>query len=131
MSNRAMINQRLGYVLYDLSTAGLLGTAVYAERTKAEEAAAELNDVLVVPLMVGEEVVTDAEAEKRQEAAVVAVDPRPLQIDARLFQAQRELLTKITSLAWKNGSYLPAPGDSHLLEGLLNLTDALADSLES
>jgi len=50
-----------------------------------------------------------------------------LAIDGKLFRAQRELLLKIADLADKKKPYLPAPGDTDLLDGLVNLTDAIAD----
>jgi hypothetical protein len=48
-------------------------------------------------------------------------------IDGPLFRAQRRLLLKITDLAQKKKTYKPAPGDSDLLDGLVNLTDLIAD----
>ena len=38
-----------------------------------------------------------------------------------------ELLLRIADLARRKQPYEPAPGDDHLLEGLLGLTDAIAD----
>lgn len=54
-----------------------------------------------------------------------------LHIDAHLFRVQRELLTRITDLARKNQPYVPASGDELLLDGLLELTDALVDAAEA
>ena len=54
-----------------------------------------------------------------------------LRIDPRLFRVQRELLTKIADLARKNQPYVPASGDDRLLDGLLELTDALSDATEA
>ena len=51
-------------------------------------------------------------------------------IDTRLFAAQRQLLLRITDLARRNLPYTAAPGDKDLLDGLLELTDALADAPE-
>ena len=51
-----------------------------------------------------------------------------LRIDTRLFRVQRKLLAKITDLARKNQPYTPTTGDGQLLEGLLELTDALFDA---
>ncbi len=50
-----------------------------------------------------------------------------LNLDGPAFRAQRELLLKIADLVRRKQSYTPAPGDEGLLEGLLNLTDAVAD----
>jgi hypothetical protein len=50
-----------------------------------------------------------------------------LHLDGQLFRAQRELLLKLTDLARRNEPYQFVPGDEALLEGLLNLTDAIAD----
>ncbi len=48
-------------------------------------------------------------------------------IDGPLFRAQRKLLMKIADLAQRKKPYKPAPGDVELLDGLVNLTDAIAD----
>ena len=53
--------------------------------------------------------------------------PYTLDVDGPLFRAQRELLLKIADHAQKNQPYVPTPGDSDLLEGLVNLTDDIAD----
>jgi hypothetical protein len=50
-----------------------------------------------------------------------------LNIDGQLFRAQRELLLKLADLAQEGRPYKPAPGDSDLLDGLIGLTDELAD----
>ena len=50
-----------------------------------------------------------------------------LDLDGKLFRAQRGLLLKIADLARRKEPYEPAPGDDDLLEGLLGLTDAIAD----
>jgi fructose 1,6-bisphosphatase len=50
-----------------------------------------------------------------------------LHLDGPAFRAQRELLLRIADLARRKHPYEPAPGDEALLEGLLNLTDAIAD----
>jgi hypothetical protein len=51
-----------------------------------------------------------------------------LRIDMRLFRSQRELLTKVVDLARNGQPYSPGPEDGPLLEGLLELTDALFDA---
>lgn len=50
-----------------------------------------------------------------------------LNIDGKLFRKQRELLMKIADLARQRQLYCPTPGDEALIEGLLGLTDELAD----
>ena len=50
-----------------------------------------------------------------------------LSLDGELFRSQRELLLRIADLARRQQPYEPAPGDDRLLEGLLGLTDAIAD----
>jgi hypothetical protein len=50
-----------------------------------------------------------------------------LNIDGKLFRSQRELLMKIADLARKKRPYGPTPGDEVLLDGLVELTDELAD----
>jgi len=50
-----------------------------------------------------------------------------LNLDGPAFRAQRKLLMKIADLVHRNRPYEPAPGDERLLEGLLGLTDAIAD----
>jgi len=48
-------------------------------------------------------------------------------INGPLFRNQRLLLLKIADLAQKKQPYMPAAGDDDLLEGLVNLTDDIAD----
>ena len=48
-------------------------------------------------------------------------------INGPLFRNQRLLLLKIADLAQKKQPYEAAPGDEDLLEGLVNLTDDIAD----
>ena len=50
-----------------------------------------------------------------------------LNIDGPLFRKQRELLMKIADLARKKQPYSPTPGEAVLLDGLVELTDELAD----
>jgi len=58
---------------------------------------------------------------------VSELDQYALHIDGQAFRAQRELLMKLTDLAQRKQAYTPAPGDEGLLEGLVELTDAVAD----
>ena len=48
-------------------------------------------------------------------------------INGPLFRDQRLLLMKIADLARQKQPYEPAPGDEDLLEGLVNLTDDIAN----
>ena len=50
-----------------------------------------------------------------------------LRLDGKLFRTQRELLLRIADLARRKQRLGPAPGDDRLLEGLLGLTDSIAD----
>jgi len=50
-----------------------------------------------------------------------------LHIDGHLFRTQRGLLVKLAHFVRRKQTYQPVPGDFELLEGLLNLTDAIAD----
>jgi hypothetical protein len=53
--------------------------------------------------------------------------PYLLNLDGPLFRAQRKLLLRIADAARQKRPYEPAHGDGELLEGLLGLTDAVAD----
>jgi hypothetical protein len=50
-----------------------------------------------------------------------------LHLDGQHFRAQRELLVKLADLARGKRPYEPAPDDGELLEGLVALTDTIAD----
>jgi hypothetical protein len=50
-----------------------------------------------------------------------------LNIDGPLFRRQRELLMRFAIAVRGKQTYKPKPGDEDLLEGLLSLTDAIAD----
>ena len=50
-----------------------------------------------------------------------------LHIDGKLFRRQRELLMRLAALVHGKETYKPKPGDEELLEGLLALTDEIAD----
>ena len=80
---------------------------------------------------------TDSPYSIRQSAATtdphlreVQCGAQTLRIDMPRFRAQRELLTKIADLARQKRPYEPASGDEGLLDGLLELTDALLDAAE-
>jgi len=76
-----------------------------------------------------EEVAAESPVPSSVQEAVLGPDsPR---IDMPLFGVQRELLTKIADLARKRQPYAPAAGDERLLDGLLELTDALFDATEA
>ena len=53
--------------------------------------------------------------------------PYHLTIDGLTFRQQRELLLKLHGLAGGGVPYLPASGDQELIEGLIGLTDEMAD----
>ena len=50
-----------------------------------------------------------------------------LHLDGRLFRKQRELLMRLVTLVHGKQAYAPKPGDEESLEGLLALTDGIAD----
>jgi hypothetical protein len=50
-----------------------------------------------------------------------------LHLDGNLFRSQRELLMRLVALVHGKQAYKPKPGDEELLEGLLSLTDEIAD----
>ncbi len=50
-----------------------------------------------------------------------------LHLDGKLFRSQRELLMRLAALVQGKQAYKPKPGDEELLEGLLALTDEIAD----
>jgi hypothetical protein len=73
----------------------------------------------------------DAPAEVPPHVREMECGSHVLHIDMRLFRSQRELLTRITDLARKGQPYSLGPEDGLLLEGLLELTDALFDATET
>ena len=80
---------------------------------------------------------TDSPYSIRQSAATaephvrdVQCGAQTLRIDMPRFRAERQLLTKIADLARQERPYAPASGDEGLLDGLLELTDALLDAAE-
>jgi hypothetical protein len=50
-----------------------------------------------------------------------------LRLDCGAFRAQRELLTKIADLAHRGQPFEPVCGDEELLDGLLELSETIAD----
>jgi hypothetical protein len=50
-----------------------------------------------------------------------------LDSDGPLFRRQRELLLRLADIVHHGQSYEQQPSDEDLLEGLLSLTDAIAD----
>jgi hypothetical protein len=50
-----------------------------------------------------------------------------LTIDGPQFRQQRSLLLKISAAAHHGTAYVPEVGDADLLEGMVSLTDAIAD----
>ena len=61
------------------------------------------------------------------EPETVRADPYYLAIGGPTFRSQRELLLKLQGLAAGGIPNVPDPGDRELLEGLVELTDELAD----
>jgi len=53
--------------------------------------------------------------------------PYHLKIDGPLFRAQRELLLNLRDLAGQETPFIPAPVHESLLDGLIHLTDEMAD----
>ena len=53
--------------------------------------------------------------------------PYALRIDGPLLRNQRKLLLRIADAVRRGRPYHPLPGDKDLLEGLLSLTDGIAD----
>jgi len=67
-------------------------------------------------------------------ASETAAEPNPVQpghyhltIDGPMFRQQRELLQRLRGFAEAKRPYWPAPGEAELLDGLIGLTDEMAD----
>ena len=84
----------------------------------------------IEPLDAAGEVVQEPTTARHHHVQTVECGAETLRIDMQLFRVQRELLTTITDLARNNRPYTPAVGDEQLLNGLLELTDALVDANE-
>lgn len=109
------------YVLYDFDAGDLATTNVYDSHAEAVEDASELDNVIVVPLVLEW---TDAgQTEPEQDTRL----SYHLQIDGPLFRAQRELLSQWKDAAEKETPFVPAPAHESLLDGLIQLTDEIAD----
>lgn len=50
-----------------------------------------------------------------------------LHIDGNLLRRQRHLLVRLAAIVQQKQAYKAAPGDEELLEGVLALTDEIAD----
>jgi len=109
------------YILYDFDAGDLATTNVYDSYPEAADDASELDNVIVMPLMFEKEAAGVAEPETTK--------PRPysLVIDGPTFRSQRELLLKLQKVAAGRTPNVPDRGDRELLEGLIELTDELAD----
>ena len=109
------------YVLYDFDAGDLATTNVYDSYPEAADDASQLDNVIVVSLVFEKKTADTAESE--------TTDPGPyhLTIDGPTFRSQRELLLKLQGLAGAGIPYSPASGDQELLEGLITLSDELAD----
>ena len=53
--------------------------------------------------------------------------PYAMRIDGPLLRNQRKLLLRIADVVRNRRRYKPLPGDERLLEGLLAMTDEIAD----
>jgi hypothetical protein len=71
--------------------------------------------------------VFEAEIVDAAEPGTALSVPYYLIIGGSEFRSQRELLLKLRDLTDGEAPYSPAPGDQELLEGLIHLTDELAD----
>ena len=110
-----------GYVLYDFDFGDLATTNVYDSYPEAADDASELDNVIVMPLVFEKEAGHVAERQSAQPG------PYHLAIDGPTFRSQRKLLLKLQGLAVGGILNVPDPGDRELLEGLVELTDELAD----
>ena len=120
------INQTCRHVLYNDDTDSLATTKVYHSYAEAVTDADRLNNVIVVPLVV-EEVLIGPEGVGDRSSAPPIYTVYRLQVDLQLLLAQRALLINVTDLAQRQYPYRPVPGDGELLNGLLELTDAIVD----
>jgi hypothetical protein len=68
-----------------------------------------------------------ASSETAAESDVVQPGPYHLTIDGPAFRKQRELLQRLRGFAAAKMPYWPAPGEVESLEGLIELTDEMAD----
>ncbi len=109
------------YILYDFDVGDLATTNVYDDYREAADDASELNNVIVMPLLFEEEASDAAEPQGTR------CGPYDLAIDGPTFRSQRELLLKLQRLAAGRISEVPDPNDRELLDGLIELTDELAD----
>ncbi len=109
------------YVLYDFDAGDLATTNVYDSYPEAADDASQLDNVIVVSLVFEKEAGDVAEPQSTQPG------PYHLAIDGPAFRSQRKLLLKLQGLAGAGIPYSPASGDQKLLEGLITLTDELAD----
>jgi len=109
------------YILYDFDAGDLATTTVYDSYPEAADDASELDNVIVVPLVFEKEAGDVAELQSAQPV------PYHLTIDGPQFRAQRELLLKLQGLAGGGIPYSPARGELERLEGLIELTDGIAD----
>lgn len=109
------------YVLYDFDAGDLATANVYDNYPEAADDASELDNVIVVPLVFEKEAADVAEPQSTQPS------PYHLAIDGPTFRSQRKLLLKLQGLVAGGIPNVPDPGDRELLEGLVELTDELAD----
>ena len=111
------------YILYDFDTNDLATTYVYDSHNEAADDASQLDNVMILAFDL-----ETVEPSGRGLGDTGEEQPSySLSIDGPTFRAQRELLLKLQGFASGGIPYVPAPGNLELLEGLIALTDALAD----
>ena len=109
------------YVLYDYDAGDLATTNVYDDYREAADDASALDNVIVMSLVFEKEAGDVVAPQGTQSGSY------HLAIDGPAFRSQRKLLLKLQGLAAGRIPNVPDPGDRELLEGLIELTDELAD----
>lgn len=108
------------YVLYDGDGDQLVSTTIYGNHQEAVDDASQVNDVIVVPLVaqgVPASGMSDTASSCQYE----------LDIDGPALRAQRGLLVELVKHAEAQTPPAMDVSRRELLEGLVNLTDAIAD----
>jgi hypothetical protein len=109
------------YVLYDGDADQLASTTIYDNHQEAVEDASQVGDVIVVPLTMGGGVPAPGGSE------AASACQYELDIDGPTLRAQRGLLVELVQHGGTQAPLEIDPGRRDLLEGLVNLTDAIAD----
>jgi len=95
----------------------LLKTALSIPGVLEEYGNPKFGEFLILPASVGTKTTTQCEGPQEYR----------LTIDGPLFRSQRTILLKLADLARQDLAYAPLPGDAEVLEGLVQLTDEIAD----